>query len=704
MRHVDRHGFSSLRAKELDPLLVRAAEATRRLLVQSAKDTPEFRPEVWRAFKPLLHDLFLGKCAYCEAKIGVGSFGELENFRPKSLYPWLAYEWTNLLLACQVCNRYKAARFPVEGQSVTSPVDDLNLERPLLLDPTVDLPEEHLVFTAHASSQAVTAEGLSERGRTTIMVLGLNRESLVSARSERWMSLLRVLEMVASPARRSKELLSFLHECLSDSAEHAAAVRQLAGRWLEDHGTPSLTNLIDPERSTTPKTTARQRQGARKKTAAMKASLGAYSVEDASNEAHRKFAFVAKRIERIEVRNLRALRDVDLLVPDSGENESWVMVIGENGVGKSSLLQGVALALMGQVRTNARGLNAAEFVRRGAKQGFVRVHVSGIGPVELKFRKGSRKFKIEPPDPKIPLLGYGSTRLLPRDTGHPPLDDRNIRIENLFNPTVPLCDADKWLKRLYREDRKAFADIGRAICRLLMLSDRPAPRFENGIVTVKTPDGWRPIRQLSDGYQSMIALIVDIAIGATGTRRSPEDVEGIVILDEIETHLHPQWKISIVERFRQCFPKLNFLVTTHDPLCLKGLRDNEILILRRDAPGKVAYVSVPSVHQMKTDDILMSDLFELPSGRNAAFSLTLARYSVLLNKARRSAKEELEMKQLREGISTVLSGALTPMQRQVSRVMMVVLKHLRNGKGGRALTRDVIAEIGHQVSQIGKNA
>jgi hypothetical protein len=99
----------------------------------------------------------------------------------------------------------------------------------------------------------------------------------------------------------------------------------------------------------------------------------------------------------------------------------------------------------------------------------VRVHVSSVGPVELRFRAGSKRFKVDPPDPKVPLLAYGSTR---RDTGRAPFEDRNIRIENLFDPTVPLCDADVWLKRLRKEDDKTFRGVWRAICRLLMLDER----------------------------------------------------------------------------------------------------------------------------------------------------------------------------------------------------------------------------------------
>jgi uncharacterized protein (TIGR02646 family) len=707
MRFVDRDKFSKARAKDLAPLLKQAERATKALQPKYIiRGRPlQFDPGPLFAYKPPLTDLFLSKCAYCESRVGATSPGQIENFRPKRYYWWLVYEWRNLLLACAACNRYKSDRFPVEGKQATSP-GTISKERPLLLDPTRDRPAEHLLFSFDASSHSVKVEGRTKQGRTSIMVLGLNRESLVQARTEQWLQFRFLLQAAASSKGQSKDAMSAVTDRLSDSAEHAGAMRQLASRWLEDFKGKFPAQLAGLVIGVAPRISAQERKKARENTAKTRASFSAYTVDHASKKARSKFASTARRIERIQVHNLRAVEDLDVLVPDPTENESWVMVIGENGVGKSSLLQGIALALMGQKHANARKLNAADFVRRGArdKKGFVRVHVSGVGPIELRFRTNSSKFEVDPPDPKVPLLAYGSTRLLPRNTAHKALEDLNIRMENLFDPTIPLCDADEWMRRLYREDKGSFQDIGRAICRLLMLSDRPGPRLTNGIATVKTPDGWRPIRQLSDGYQSMIGLVVDIAIGATGTRRSPEEAEGIVILDEIEVHLHPQWKISIVERFRQCFPKLNFLVTTHDPLCLKGLRDNEILILRRDARGKVTYTSdVPSVHQMKTDDILMSDLFELPSARNTAFSLTLARYSALLNKVSPSPKEKRELKELRHKVGDVISGTLTPMQKQVSGALTAVMKNLRQGKRGQALSDDVVAEIHRQVSRIGRD-
>jgi ElaB/YqjD/DUF883 family membrane-anchored ribosome-binding protein len=110
---------------------------------------------------------------------------------------------------------------------------------------------------------------------------------------------------------------------------------------------------------------------------------------------------------------------------------------------------------------------------------------------------------------------------------------------------------------------------------------------------------------------------------------------------------------------------------------------------------------IPSVDVLKTDDILTSkELFELPSSRNRTSAVTIARYSALLNKTARTKHEESELKRLSKSIAEMLAGSLTPMQREIERVIKNVMKALREGKNDAELTRDVLAEIRRQMRQI----
>lgn len=681
-----------------------------------------FDSRIWATIKPALRAIFNGKCAYCESYVGAVGHGDLENYRPKSRYPHLAYELSNLLFTCSICNqRYKGDKFPLESEPPSTVADqadmfgdtrsaviDIANEKPLLLNPYFDQPQEHLVFSEDEGG-AVRVTGLTERGRVSIDLLGLNRPELLEMRARTWRLARTMFDALAS-SRMDKQLrnmaISELQQFVADSGVYAGAVRQLCRKRFETtklaERDKSLFSIYELLQATTVHISTQQKARADHEHEVERAKLRSYSVEDTAPEDTVKFNYAAKRIDRIEVKNLRAIPYLDFTFPAMGEQESWIVLIGENGVGKSTILQGVALALMGEERANEYG-RASTYVRRGETAGFVKVHINSVGTITLHFESGSDKFRVDPPEPKIPLLAYGPTRLLPSDTENAPLTDRNIRTDNLFKATIPLSDAESWLAETWEADKEAFRNIGRALCRLLSISERTLPRVQDGRVEIRMPDGWREISDLSAGYRSVLALLVDIAIGTSGKRRFVEDAVGIVLLDEIEVHLHPSWKIQIVERLRRVFPQLSFLVTTHDPLCLKGLYDREIVVLRRGRRGVISFATdLPSVDALKTDDILTSkELFELPSSRNRTSPVTIARYSALLNKPTHTANEKRELRRLGRVIREMLSGALTPMQREVEHVVATVMSELRAGNSGRQLKTDVLAEVRRQVSEMG---
>lgn len=146
--------------------------------------------------KARLETIFHKKCAYCECNISLGAHYDAEHFRPKDLYYWLCYEWTNLLLACQKCNRdHKGIKFPLadpRNRLRNPPIDDknglkkadchllstvLSDEQPLLLHPAMDDPKIHLKFLKSGMIQGLTPKGIE-----SIEVYGLNRVELVDYR------------------------------------------------------------------------------------------------------------------------------------------------------------------------------------------------------------------------------------------------------------------------------------------------------------------------------------------------------------------------------------------------------------------------------------------------------------------------------------------------------------------------------------------
>jgi uncharacterized protein (TIGR02646 family) len=140
---------------------------------------------VKRALKAAQHD----KCAYCEANFAGNASGDVEHFRPKAfsqqskaaakVYPgyyWLAYAWSNLLYACELCNRpVKRNLFPLRDPATRArrPTDDLAAEEPLLIDPAgPDDPRDHIRFRINKPY------GITERGRETVKTMDLDRSQL----------------------------------------------------------------------------------------------------------------------------------------------------------------------------------------------------------------------------------------------------------------------------------------------------------------------------------------------------------------------------------------------------------------------------------------------------------------------------------------------------------------------------------------------
>ncbi|MBM4032553.1 MAG: hypothetical protein FJ291_12315 [Planctomycetes bacterium] len=179
-----------------------------------------------------------GKCCFCESKITHITYGDVEHFRPKAGYRqqpdeqlrrpgyyWLAYEWSNLFLACELCNqRFKECLFPLRdpSQRATSHKHDLSLEEPLLIDPAREKPEDHLYFRGELVRPV---EG-DLMGETTTEVLGLNREPLVERRRTLLTHLrcLRELTRVAAPADAADAVVA-LRRATTASAEYAAMAR-----------------------------------------------------------------------------------------------------------------------------------------------------------------------------------------------------------------------------------------------------------------------------------------------------------------------------------------------------------------------------------------------------------------------------------------------------------------------------------------------
>jgi 5-methylcytosine-specific restriction endonuclease McrA len=638
-----------------------------------AQRQPPFNRSLYThpAVRSALMKLFYGKCGYCETPISGTVAMDVDQLRPKQralnadgstspeAYWWLAYEWTNLYPTCGNCNRMKGSRFPIEGPRATAETRGaaLDAEKPLLLDPCVDRPDEHLVFSADGQVASNTL-----RGRTSIEILGLNRASLVDGRRKVLVGLIDELETIKRKAR-TKDALSQkrLEKLMDEELAYSAARRHVLAEWLVKEQRP-IEFIKGP-----PPASEQERAAAVAQFKEAEQAQEAYSITDEGAKAH--YYARTRVIDRIVIRNFRAIENLTLSFPEQNAESiaqqdlqgttstPWLMLLGENGSGKSSVLQAAAMTLIGERWRNKLDLDARRFVRRGQTDGSVHVYLTGSNtPIELTFSTASDAFESEPKEPKVLLLGYGSTRLLPRGKVKSPKQYDFARIDNLFDPFEPLNDANAWLGGL---EPAHFDVVARALRPILQLGPSDRLVQEDGGVEAEIFGARVSLEDLSDGYQSVVALATDIMRVMLKRWDAMEVAEGIVVLDEVGSHLHPRWRMRIVDAMRRAFPRLQFLASTHDPLCLRGLTSGEVIVMRRDAANRVeAITELPPIAGLRVDQLLTSEYFGLNSTIDPAVDTLFEEYYKLLALRQRDATQDARLKQLKADLDgyRVLGG------------------------------------------------
>lgn len=179
------------------------------------------------------------------------------------------------------------------------------------------------------------------------------------------------------------------------------------------------------------------------------------------------------------------------------------------------------------------------------------------------------------------------------------------------------------------------------------------------MLMIDLDDGQRiPFDYLSDGYRNMVAMVADIAHRAA--RLNPhlgegaaEKTPGVVLIDEIDLHLHPKWQRSVVNSLRNAFPKIQFIATTHSPFIIQSMEDGEVIDLNSVsqpmiAPGDFATPAPSSEYSDRSIEDIVEDVMGIPVPQRSK------RYEEMMN----TAKEYYKLLKQGEGASEQKLDAL----------------------------------------------
>lgn len=586
---------------------------------QKRYDWP-FNKEIDNKLKEHLHKVFHGKCGYCEIKIDYPELGTVDRYRPNNgvrdknefhqdLYWWLTFEWDNLIYCCKECNQYKANYFPIEGERMINNKPNQNKEIPLLLNPFEDNPEEHI--TINEDSHFV---GRTAKGKQTIDLLRLNRENLLIEREKIKNKIDSLLlesngEIKSLGPNDFTFLFNFLEQDEDTNQPHILfgkihlqnqSNKTIYNKSLSQYISPLIKDTIQIEEE--------------------------YSIDNKYILTNDYFP-----IEYIHIKNFKSIDDLTIdFKEDELNKKSWLFLLGENGVGKSSILQAIAVGL--KLERKLIEPLIPSLIKKGKRT--AEITIKERNNENIIYTKLVRKTGTVEQSGSFNsyLIGYGSLRLsVDEIESSSPKDTSKISYQNLFKPTKALNDVTKWLRSIHRNDVDFFDRIAISIKQLLPHDKSDTNlSIKNGEIVLGNSETL--FAELSDGYKSTITLAIDIMMKLSDAQSDMKVMSGIVLIDELGNQLHPRWQMRIVRQLREVFPNINFIISTHHPLCLRGAEREEILLLRNLDNQVITNTELPDPSSLRVDQILASEFFGLSSLVDPEIEAKFNRYYELLAK------------------------------------------------------------------------
>lgn len=675
-----------------------------------------------------LDTLFNSKCAFCESRapLNVRLFRPPEEASPLAstefshlYYVWLRTDWNNHYAICEGCSRGSGRQFPVrDGRRGRLPTGDefanfvnqndgvwrqSHRDKSLLIDPCrVRVYDVHFSVDLRGYIQA-----RSKAGAATIETFSLNREQLVTTRGQAFDHYIHLLF-----SEFTKEIASSVLDfaTLEFGGVWYLLLRRLLSDALLRLGRPAVTS---------------RGQIGKQMEQIWRTDIGRKALQDAAQAvlSPERLKIAAKSDERprsaarltgIMLRDFKSLELMDVVVPEpvTGDKSAGrapeaaaLLVLGENAAGKSSLLEGVSLALCGERIRGSIGKAPNTFILDPDLMGAIGTAGPPSGSVTLQFEGGREtvlhlgsEFVEDNRAGKLPsVFAYGAFRHYSAISKRTP---RLGHVGTLFQSQIVLPNPENWLLSL---NGARFAMVVRALRDILSIdgdfdvieADRANDRCV--LVTRVSDDPLiepirTPLQVASSGYRSVLAMICDMLEGLMGRSdrnlRPLDEARAIILIDEIEAHLHPRWKMQIMAALRRAFPQSVIIATSHDPLCVRGMHNGEVLVFNRvrntGSLHKMPYViedrsTLPDIEAMTIEQLLTSDLFEMFTTDSPAIERKLAGLAGLL--ARSEAGDAMSPEE---------ANALVELQQQVHEALPL---------GSSVAKRLVLSAVGEFLEQ-----
>jgi hypothetical protein len=423
-----------------------------------------------------------------------------------------------------------------------------------------------------------------------------------------------------------------------------------------------------------------------------------------STDSNLPMYFSALEIENVKCFGSRQILD---LKDSGGAISPWTLILGENGVGKTTILKiliwmtpveeqeesksGIS-APMVALKPAMDDLENVQFEQLNGKHGgmSLKVAASIVRGTSLRQKPASADeiaYSVSVPfkeDGDIDDLGISTEYFgLPqfetlnlfaysagRHVGINNFEQPSLKspTANLFSDSGDLYDAEQILSNLefssLREGGEGKSTRLLAKVKQVLTDLLPDIRSTEDIIInppfnadgkqnvypieVITPYGKVPFKELSLGYQTMMAWIMDLALRMFSQNPEVDDPlsqPAVVLVDEIDLHLHPKWQRDVRENLLKHFPHTQFICTTHSPFMAQSSAGDNLVVLRR-AEGEVYIQNDPQVVKEWRIGQFISELFDIGSERGPGIEKKVNRRRELLDRKDLAPEEAEELARL----------------------------------------------------------
>jgi predicted ATP-binding protein involved in virulence len=355
----------------------------------------------------------------------------------------------------------------------------------------------------------------------------------------------------------------------------------------------------------------------------------------AKDNGYSKLSSPAVYFKSLTIENIKCFKgqqSIDLS-NGNGKPAQWTVILGNNNTGKTTILK--CLAGLSVLKQNAL-LVISDETETGETLYPIYNNVIGdkavvdcftpTGVTKQLIYERKKKHSADPIFEKnLAVFSYGASRKM-STLALAESETKKPHASLFYHEDLP--NMEDWLLNLFLADKLGQTNASKVLeIALKLLSSGLLPDVhevrlnsrERGVGFVnfaefRTDFGWIRLRGLGYGYQTMMAWVLDLVkrmVERYPDSSNPLAEAAIVLVDEIDLHLHPDWQRRIITHLGKYFPNTQFIVTAHSPLVVQSADEINLVVLRKD--GEAVQIEQPKIHSFKgwTVEEIMTDLMDL---------------------------------------------------------------------------------------------